>query len=131
MKRRTLRSPRRSAFCGSAAFFSKNSPFPGAQAKRTAMKRNLPLLCLTALLLAACSTSTTTSEVTYDAQGREVSSRTTSQSTNDTADKARELGRDVKDGVVSGYEWTRDKTIEGYEWVKEKSVKAYDSMKKK
>ena len=94
------------------------------------MKRHLLLLCLTALL-PACSTSTTSSEVTYDAQGREASSRTTSQSTNDTADKAREIGRDVKDGVVSGYEWTRDRTIEGYEWVKEKSVKAYDSMKQK
>ena len=89
------------------------------------------LLCMTALLLTACSTSTTSSEVTYDAQGREVSSRTTSETTNDTAAKARELGHEVKEGVVSGYEWTKDKTVEGYEWVKEKSVKAYDSMKNK
>ena len=60
--------------------------------------------------------------VTYDAQGREVSSTTTSETTNDTAVKAKEIGREVKEGVISGYEWTRDKTIEGYEWVKEKAA---------
>ncbi len=85
------------------------------------MKHILPL-GLTALLLAACSTSTTSNVVTYDAQGREVSSTTTSETTNDTAVKAKEIGREVKEGVISGYEWTRDKTIEGYEWVKEKAA---------
>lgn len=85
------------------------------------MKHILPL-GLTALLLAACSTSTTSNVVTYDAQGREVSSTTTSETTNDTAVKAKEISREVKEGVISGYEWTRDKTIEGYEWVKEKAA---------
>ena len=85
------------------------------------MKHILPL-GLTALLLAACSTSTTSNVVTYDAQGHEVSSTTTSETTNDTAVKAKEIGREVKEGVISGYEWTRDKTIEGYEWVKEKAA---------
>ena len=93
------------------------------------MKHLLPL-GLTALLLAACSTSTTSTVVTYDAEGREVSTSTTSESTNDTAEKAREIGQEVKEGVVSGYEWTRDKAVKGYEWVREKSSEAYDSMKK-
>jgi hypothetical protein len=29
-------------------------------------------------------------------------------------------GTAVKDGVVTGYEWTKDKTVKGYNWVKEK-----------
>ena len=87
------------------------------------MKHILPL-GLIALLLAACSTSTTSSVVTYDAQGREVSTTTTSETTNDTAVKAREIGHEVKEGVISGYEWTKDKTIKGYEWVKEKTAPA-------
>ena len=93
------------------------------------MKHAALLSCL-ALLLASCSTSTTSSVVSYDAQGREVSSTTTSQPTNDTAVKARELGREVKEDVISGYEWTRDKTIEGYHWVKEKAQSRESAPKK-
>ena len=99
------------------------------QPKRTVMKQLLSL-GLTALLLAGCSTSTTSSVVTYDAEGREISTSTTSTQRSDTAEKAREIGGEIKDGVISGYEWTRDRTLEGYEWVKEKSSEAYDSMKK-
>ena len=93
------------------------------------MKRAALLSCL-ALLLASCSTSTTSTVVSYDTQGREVSSTTTSQTTNDTAVKARELGREVKEDVISGYEWTRDKTIEGYHWVKEKAQSRETAPKK-
>ena len=92
--------------------------------------KQLLSLGLTALLLAGCSTSTTSSVVTYDAEGREISTSTTSTQRSDTAEKARAIGGEIKDGVVSGYEWTRDRTLEGYEWVKEKSSEAYDSMKK-
>lgn len=92
--------------------------------------KQLPALGLIALLVAGCSTSTTSSVVTYDAEGREISSSTTSTETSDTAAKAREIGGEIKDGVMSGYEWTRDRTLEGYEWVKEKSSEAYDSLKK-
>ncbi len=94
------------------------------------MKNFVSFLGVAAFMLASCSTSTTSNVVTYDSQGREISSQTTSASTNDTAVKAKEIGHDVKEGVISGYEWTRDKAVEGYEWVKEKSTNAYDSMKK-
>ena len=93
------------------------------------MKHAVFLLGL-ALLLGACSTSTTSSVVTYDAHGREVSSTTTSETTNDTAAKAREIGREVKEDVISGYEWTRDKTVEGYHWVKEKAEASHKTAPK-
>ena len=84
--------------------------------------KHLPLFCLALLCLAACSTKTTSSVVDYNAAGDPVSTQVHSSRTNDTADTARTIGREVKDGVVSGYEWTRDKTLEGYEWVKEKTA---------
>ena len=92
--------------------------------------KHTALLLTSALMLAACSTSTTSNVVTYDAEGREISSHTTSESTNDTAIKAREIGREVKEGVISGYEWTRDKAEQGYEWVKEKADTSQNSAKK-
>ena len=38
------------------------------------------------------------------------------------AEAAKAVGTAVKDGVVSGYEWTKDKTVKGYNWVKEKAA---------
>lgn len=93
------------------------------------MKR-LASLILSSALLTACSTSTTSNVVTYDANGREISSQTTSTSTNDTAATAKELGNDMKEGVIYSYEWTKDKAVEGYQWVKETSINAYDSLKR-
>ncbi len=90
----------------------------------------LPSLGMLAFLLAGCSTNTTSSVVTFDDEGREVSSSTTSSRYDDTAEKTREIGGEIKEGVISGYEWTRDRTLEGYEWVKEKSSRAYESVKK-
>ena len=95
---------------------------------KTLMKASV-LLCLT-LALAACTTTTTTKVTTYDSTGAPVTSEVTSTTRNDTVDKARQIGSDVKEGVVSGYEWTKDKTVKGYQWVKEKSVNAYESMTK-
>lgn len=83
--------------------------------------KHLALLCLTALCLTACETKTTGSVVSYDAAGNPVSTEVHQADTNDTADTARAIGREVREGVISGYEWTRDKTLEGYEWVKEKT----------
>lgn len=92
--------------------------------------KHLLSLGMAAFLLAGCSTNTTSSVVTFDDEGREVSGSTTSRKRDDTAEKAREIGGEIKEGVVSGYEWTRDKTLEGYEWVKEKSSEAYKAVKK-
>ena len=93
--------------------------------------KHLPLLCLAALCLAACATKTTSSATSYDAAGNPVSTQVHSRSSNDTADTAKAIGREVKDGVVSGYEWTRDKTLEGYEWVKEKTTGTDNAPAKK
>ncbi len=91
--------------------------------------KQILFLSLAAALLAACGTSTTSSVVTYDDNGREISSQTTVTRTNDAKAAAKEIGHDVKEGVISGYEWTKDKAVEGYQWVKETSVNAYDSIK--
>ncbi len=88
-----------------------------------------PLLLFTlALTLNACTTTTRTESVTYDAQGEPVITQTTVVKSNDTAEAVKELGRDVKNGVVSGYEWTKEKTASGYRWVKKKSVQTYDAL---
>ena len=90
-----------------------------------------PLMFLAlSITLAACTSTTTTKVVTYDAQGDPIVTQTSTVKRNDAAEKAKEIGKDVKEGVVSGYEWTRDKTIEGYHWVKDKSVETYDSLTK-
>lgn len=94
------------------------------------MKAAIPALLAITVTLAACTSTTTTKVVTYDAQGEPVVTQTTTVKRNDAAEKAKEIGKDVKEGVVSGYEWTRDKTIEGYHWVKDKSVETYDSLTK-
>jgi len=71
-------------------------------------------------LLSACSTTTTTKVTTYNEAGEPVVSESTSTTTNDTVESMKKIGGNVKDGVVSGYEWTKDKTVKGYEWVKGK-----------
>ena len=72
------------------------------------------------LLLAACSTTSTTQVTTYDAAGNTIASQTTSTTSNQTMEAVNKAGTAVKDGVVKGYEWTREKTVQGYEWVKDK-----------
>ena len=76
----------------------------------------LPLV----LLLSACSTTSTTQVTTYDSAGNTVSSSTTTNTANQTMEAVNKAGTAVKDGVVKGYEWTREKTVQGYEWVKGK-----------
>ncbi|HJD96773.1 hypothetical protein [Mailhella massiliensis] len=93
--------------------------------------KHIPLLCLSLFCLASCATKTTSSVVSYDAAGNPVSTQVHSRSSNDTADTARALGNDVKESVVSGYEWTRDRTLEGYEWVKEKTTGTDNAPAKK
>ncbi len=83
------------------------------------MKKLASLLAL-CLLLSACSTTTTTKVTTYDEAGEPTVSEVTSTTTNDTVESMKKLGSDVKDGVVTGYEWTKEKTVKGYEWVKGK-----------
>jgi len=89
--------------------------------------KHLLFSAMAVFILTGCSTSTT-NVVSYDAEGNAVSSQTTTITRNDTTASAKKLGGDVKDGIVSGYEWTKDKTIEGYRWVKNKTVKTYDSL---
>ncbi|MBR5882377.1 MAG: hypothetical protein IKY97_02735 [Mailhella sp.] len=85
------------------------------------MKKTLALAALSlSLLLAACSTSSTTHVTTYDAEGNTIASKTTTTTSNQTMDAVNKAGTAVKDGVVTGYEWTKDKTVKGYNWVKEK-----------
>ena len=72
------------------------------------------------LLLAACSTTSTTKVTTYDSEGNPIASRTTSSTSSQTMEAVSKAGTAVKDGVVTGYEWTKDKTVEGYNWVKDK-----------
>ena len=74
------------------------------------------------LLLPACTTTSTTQSTVQDASGRTVYSETSSSSVNEAAEAAKAVGTAVKDGVVSGYEWTKDKTVKGYNWVKEKAA---------
>lgn len=94
------------------------------------MKTAMPFLFFLALTLSACTTTTKTESVTYDAQGDPVVTQTTVVKRNDTAEAVREFGDDVKEGVVSGYEWTKEKTVNGYRWVKKKSVQTYDALTK-
>ena len=74
------------------------------------------------LLLPACTTTSNTQSSVQDASGRTVYSESSSSTTNEAAETAKAVGSAVKDGVVSGYEWTKDKTIKGYNWVKEKAA---------
>ena len=92
---------------------------PGPR-KRHPMKI-LPCLILAAAVAAlpACTSRTTTEVTNYDASGNPTHKETTTTTRNQVLDSARELGNEVKDGVVTGYEWTKDKTVKGYHWVKD------------
>ena len=83
-----------------------------------------------ALALSACTSTTKTESITYDAQGEPVVTQTTVVKSNDAAEAVKEFGSEVKEGVVSGYEWTKEKTVGGYRWVKKKSVQTYDALTK-
>lgn len=72
------------------------------------------------ILLSACSTASTTHVTTYDSEGNTVSSTTRTSNANQTVEAMNKAGTAVKDGVVTGYEWTKDKTVKGYNWVKNK-----------
>ena len=72
------------------------------------------------LLLAACTTDSSTRVTTYDNQGNAVTSTTSSSHTNETMEAVAKAGEAVKDGAVAGYEWSKDKATKGYNWVQEK-----------
>ena len=84
--------------------------------------KKMPVLATLSLclLLSACSTTSTTQVTTYDSAGNTIASQTTSSTSNQTMEAVNKAGTAVKDGVVTGYEWTKDKTVKGYNWVKEK-----------
>ena len=81
------------------------------------------------LLLAACTTDSSTRVTTYDSKGEAVTSSTSSSHTNHTVEAMAKAGQTVKDGAVAGYEWTKDKASKGYDWVQEK-VKEQSNSKK-
>ena len=81
------------------------------------------------LLLAACTTDSSTHVTTYDSKGEAVTSSTSSSHTNHTVEAMAKAGQTVKDGAVAGYEWTKDKASKGYDWVQEK-VKEQSNNKK-
>ena len=85
------------------------------------MKKTLALASLSlSLLLGACSTASTTHVTTYDSEGNTIASKTTTSMSNQTMEAVNKAGSAVKEGVVTGYEWTKDKTVKGYNWVKDK-----------
>ncbi len=81
------------------------------------------------LLLAACTTDSSTRVTTYDSKGETVSSSSTTSHTNHTVDAMAKAGKTVKDGAVTGYEWTKDKATKGYDWVQEKVKEQSDDKK--
>ena len=81
------------------------------------------------LLLAACTTDSSTRVTTYDSKGEAVTSSTSSSHTNHTVEAMAKAGQTVKDGAMAGYEWTKDKASKGYDWVQEK-VKEQSNSKK-
>ena len=81
------------------------------------------------LLLAACTTDSSTHVTTYDSKGEAVTSSTSSSHTNHTVEAMANAGQTVKDGAVAGYEWTKYKATKGYDWVQEK-VKEQSNSKK-
>ena len=81
------------------------------------------------LLLAACTTDSSTRVTTYDSKGEAVTSSTSSSHTNHTVEAMAKAGQTVKDGAVAGYEWTKDTASKGYDWVQEK-VKEQSNSKK-
>lgn len=83
---------------------------------------SLPALLALCLLLPACTTTSTTQTTMQDPSGRVIYSETSTSSSNKAAETAQAVGTAVKDGVVSGYEWTKDKTVKGYNWIKEKAA---------
>lgn len=84
--------------------------------------RLIPALLAVCLLLPACTTKSTTHSTVQDASGNVIHSESASTSTNEAAETAAKIGTSIKEGVVSGYEWTKDKTVKGYNWVKEKAT---------
>jgi hypothetical protein len=77
------------------------------------MKKLLALTSLSlSLLLAACSTTSTTKVTTYDSQGNMVSSSTSTSTTNQTVEAVVKAGGAVKDGAVAGYEWIKEKSAQ-------------------
>ena len=81
------------------------------------------------LLLAACTTDSSTRVTTYNSKGDAVTSSNSSSHTNHAVDAMAKAGKTVKDGAVAGYEWTKDKASKGYDWVQEK-VKEQSNDKK-
>ena len=81
------------------------------------------------LLLAACTTNSSTRVTTYDSKGEAVTSSTSSSHTNHTVEAMAKAGQTVKDGAVAGYEWTKDKASKGYDWVQEKVKEQSNSEK--
>ena len=80
------------------------------------------------LLLAACTTDSSTRVTTYDAKGDAVTSSSTTSHTNHAVEAMAKAGKSVKDGAVTSYEWTKDKATKGYDWVQEK-VKEQNAKK--
>ena len=81
------------------------------------------------LLLAACTTDSSTRVITYNSKGDAVASSNSSSHTNHAVDAMAKAGKTVKDSAVAGYEWTKDKASKGYDWVQEK-VKEQSNDKK-